>query len=140
MTYNELAELFKREGGDAQVCFSIISQNQILFGNNDTKKDIIGFKNEEPIKWVKEAQEESVSDELEEAADNALSNVLNTHEIVNVRSCLEMFRLGAKWQKEQMIAKAIDAKLLEGHLIRQKSVTHPLHVGDKVKVIIIKED
>jgi hypothetical protein len=61
MTYNELAELFKREGGDAQVCFSVISQNQILFGNNDTKKDIISFKNEEPIKWVKEAQEEPVS-------------------------------------------------------------------------------
>ena len=46
-------------------------------------------------------QEEPVSEELEEAADNALSNVLNTHEIVNVRSCLEMFRYGAKWQAEQ---------------------------------------
>ena len=44
-------------------------------------------------------QEEPVSEELEEAADNALSNVLNTHEIVNVRSCLDMFRFGAKWQK-----------------------------------------
>jgi len=61
MTYNELAELFKREGGDAQVCFGVISQNQILFGNNDTKKDIISFRNDEPIKWVKEAQEEPVS-------------------------------------------------------------------------------
>ena len=66
MTYNELAELFKREGGDAQVCFSVISQNQILFGNNDTKKDIISFKNEEPIKWVKDLQEEPVSEGLEE--------------------------------------------------------------------------
>ena len=44
------------------------------------------------------------------------------------------------WQKEQIMAKAIDAKLLEGHLIRQRGVTHPLHVGDKVKLIIIKED
>ena len=65
MTYNELAELFKREGGDAQVYFSVISQNQILFGNNDTKKDIISFKNEEPIKWVKDLQEEPVSEDLE---------------------------------------------------------------------------
>ena len=48
MTYNELAEVFKRDGGDAQVCFSIINQNQILFGNNDTKKDI-SLKHEEPI-------------------------------------------------------------------------------------------
>jgi hypothetical protein len=46
-------------------------------------------------------QEEPVSEGLEEATDNALNNVLNTHEIVNVRSCLEMFRLGAKWQKEK---------------------------------------
>ena len=46
-------------------------------------------------------QEEPVSEELEEAADNALSDVLNTHEIVNVRSCLEMFRLGAKWKEQQ---------------------------------------
>jgi hypothetical protein len=61
MTYNELAELFKREDSDAQVCFSIISQNQMLFGNNDTKKDIISLKNEEPIKWVKDLQEEPVS-------------------------------------------------------------------------------
>ena len=46
--------------------------------------------------------EERVSNDLKEAADNALSNVLNTHEIVNVRSCLEMFRFGAKWQKEHL--------------------------------------
>ena len=74
MTYNELAELFKQEGGDAQVCFSVVSQNQILFGNNDTKKDIISFKNEEPIKWVKETQEEPVSiwhDSNEEQPDFA---------------------------------------------------------------------
>ena len=47
-------------------------------------------------------QEEPVSDDLEEAADNALSNVLNAHEIVNVRSCLEMFKSGAKWKVENL--------------------------------------
>jgi len=52
----------------------------------------------------------------------------------------DAIKYGMRLQKEQMIAKAIDAKLLEGHLIRQKGVTHPLHVGDKVKVIVIKED
>jgi hypothetical protein len=46
-------------------------------------------------------KKEPVSEDLEEAADNALNNVLNTHEIVNVRSCLEMFKFGAKWQKQQ---------------------------------------
>lgn len=75
MTYNELAELFKREGGDAQVCFSVISQNQILFGNNDTKKDIISFKNDEPIKWMKEAQEEPVSIDFEQELYKAFGQV-----------------------------------------------------------------
>ena len=41
-----------------------------------------------------------------------------------------------KWQKEQMMAKAVDATLLNGNLIKQKRTTHPLHIGDKVKVII----
>ena len=40
MTYNDLAELFKREGGNAQVCFSVISQNQILFGKLGKEKMI----------------------------------------------------------------------------------------------------
>jgi hypothetical protein len=47
---------------------------------------------------IKNRREEPISEDLEEAADNALNNVLNTHEIVNVRSCLEMFRFGAEWQ------------------------------------------
>ena len=50
---------------------------------------------------AKEELEEPVSEDFEEAADNALSKVLNTHEIVNIRSCLEMFRLGAKWQEDK---------------------------------------
>ena len=62
-------------------------------------------------------KEESVSKYLEEAANNALNNVLNTHEIVNVRSCLEMFKLGAKWQEKQdqeTIELAEDHAMLAG--------------------------
>jgi hypothetical protein len=39
-----------------------------------------------------------------------------------------------------MMAKAVEATLLNGNLIKQKRTTHPLHIGDKVKVIVIKED
>ena len=135
-------------------------------------------------------QEEPVSEELEEAADNALSNVLNTHEIVNVRSCLDMFRFGAKWQKakdesttedlgeyinklskqfpevsfaklsriavrvskwqkEQMIAKAVDGYVIkdveEGNgdfLLSADYLSKNMGLKDqqKVKVIVIKED
>ena len=113
MTYNELAELFKREGGDAQVCFGVISQNQILFGNNDTKKDIISLRNDEPIKWVKETQEEPVSEELEEASKEWLRPQLDkSYEKYGENKMMELTRFdafamleaiefGAKWKEEQ---------------------------------------
>ena len=93
-----------------------------------------------------EENRESVNEELEEAADNALSNVLNTHEIVNVRSCLEMFRFGAKWHKEQMMAKAVDAELYsDGMLtpligVKDKEKISNIKFGDKIKLIIIKDE
>ena len=102
MTYNELAELFKREGGDAQVCFSVISQNQILFGNNDTKKDIISFQNEEPIKWLKKVQEESISEDLEKAASQYPS-VIRTISPQWESELENDFKAGALWQRKQII-------------------------------------
>ena len=118
------------------------------------------------IRAIEYLQEEPVSEELEEAADNALSNVLNTHEIVNVRSCLEMFRFGAQWQKkqdqetielaedhamlagmekmkEQMMKKAIDAYCFGFQGAALFSFRLPADnylVGSEVKVIVIKED
>jgi len=120
-------------------------------------------------KYIGTMQEEPVSEELEEMAD-CYKDMVTPEEVDDPEhACFyetyteyqiaDAFKAGAKWQKEkeytcyeeafedgakwkneQMMAKAIDAKLLEGHLIRQKGVTHPLHVGDKVKVILIKED
>ena len=95
-------------------------------------------------------QEEPVSEELEEAANNALNNVLNTHEIVNVRSCLEMFRFGANWKKEQMMAKAIDVKVKvdaggypyipQMELYDYDNDIPLAKEGDKYKVVLIKEE
>lgn len=92
--------------------------------------------------YIDSLQEEPVSEELKEAALLHLSKYYDTSIIwdEDKKCVVRDFKAGAEWQKEQMMAKAIDAKLLEGHLIRQKGVTHPLHVGDKVKVIVIKED
>ena len=94
-------------------------------------------------------QEEPVKEELEEAANNALNNVLNTHEIVNVRSCLEMFRFGANWKKEQMMAKAVDGYVIEDieegngdFLLSAEYLPKSMGLKDrqKVKVIAIKEE
>lgn len=47
---------------------------------------------------------------------------------------------GKQMMKEQMMKDAVDATLLENNMIRQKKTIHPLHVGDKVKIIIVKEN
>lgn len=44
---------------------------------------------------------ENTSNELKVAADNALESISDKYDIISVGSCLEMFRLGAEWQKER---------------------------------------
>lgn len=58
--------------------------------------------------------------------------------IINAKD--DGYRLGLATMKQQMMAEAVDGTLLGGHLIRQEGITHPLHSGDKVKLIVIKED
>ena len=131
---------------------------------------------------VQKICEEPVNEDLEEAANNAFNIVLNNHEIVNLMSCMEMFKYGAnwqktkdesitddlgkyinelskqfpevsfaklsriavrvaKWQKEQMIAKAIDGTARpDDNEIWCNLTSNNLKDGDKVKVIVIKED
>ena len=101
-------------------------------------------------------KEEPVSEELKEAADNALESISHQYDIISVGSCLEMFRLGAKWQKEEMMAKAIYAVVSQVPCANEIILRNPESVhwfylpqemnnlgvnkGDKVKLIIIKED
>jgi hypothetical protein len=106
----------------------------------DLNKEADGFTNE-IMDIFDSLQEEPVSEDLEEAANNALNNVLNTHEIVNVRSCLEMFRFGVNWKKEQLIKEAINgiARPDDGEVWCD---LRPFNFkdGDKLKLIITKED
>ena len=96
---------------------------------------------------------EHVSEDLEEAAkEYAIEQVLCSTDTRMTEQAYLGIRLfngydlacaykdGAENQREQMMTKAVDATLLNGNLIKQKHTTHPLHVGDKVKVIVIKED
>lgn len=46
-------------------------------------------------------QEELVSEDLKNAADNALEGLLDKYDLVGTGSCLEMFKLGAEWQKKK---------------------------------------
>lgn len=57
-----------------------------------------------------------------------------------LQDVMDGWELGQQDTKEAMMKDAVEATLWRNNLIRQKKITHPLHVGDKVKLIIIKED
>lgn len=106
---------------------------------------------------------EPASEDLEDAANNALERMLDKYNLVGTGSCLEMFKLGAEWQKKQdqyTIELAEDHAMLAGMEKMKKEMmknavdavvetdanglacinVDGVDVGDKVKVIVIKED
>ena len=93
-------------------------------------------------------QEEPVSDDLKEAAIEICSKVLegetvviDGYEYVVLSDAEECFKAGAKWQKEQMMANAIDgtARPYDNEIWCNLAYSN-LEDGNKVKVIVIKED
>ena len=107
------------------------------------------------VEFIKESlQEESISEDLEEAAEEWDESLYRS----------DAFKAGAKWQKEkddeekvliykrsfedckeQMMAKAVDGEVTYGKSLAIPSLGYRLDkegldFGDKVKVIIIKED
>lgn len=87
-------------------------------------------------------QEELVSEDLKNAADNALEGLLDKYDfVVGTGSCLEMFKLGAEWQKEQMLVKSIEGTARpDDNEIWCDLYSSNLKDGDKCRVIVIKED
>ena len=90
-------------------------------------------------------KEEPVSEELEEAAKNhAVERYRVTRDMVLAEKCKWSFQTGAKWKEKQMMSKAVDAHvnyawsgLSFGGFDWSKT---GLDIGDKCKLIIIKED
>ena len=119
------------------------------------------FENGGMVRFTDQEQwelvEEPVSENLEEAAKKYssctyLEEVLSDDdkEVLKER-LVNTFKSGAKWQKEQMIAKAIDVEVkvdAGGYPYIDKTIELydycedvPLaKEGDKYKVILIKED
>ena len=95
--------------------YSNILYNDVYVGNPTDKDCIEMFKagaewgrnqamaeiQTQSMAFVHGCPEENTSNELKAAADNALESIVNQYDIISVGSCLEMFRLGAKWQKEK---------------------------------------
>ena len=156
----DYAESCKYDGGEKLLCVEHFKAGA-KWGKNQAMAEIQA----QSMALAHGCPEENASNELKVAADNALESISDQYDIISVGSCLEMFRLGAKWQKEkdqetietaihhayyngklemkeQMMAKAIntEASLTLSVPSICISLPHGVNVGDKVKVIVIKED
>ena len=94
---------------------------------------------------VKALQEEPISEDLEEATNNYVLNVRKGYPRVmdeTDRYICNAFKAGAKLQKQQLMAKAINTEASFTMSVPCICISLPLgvKVGDKVKVIVIKED
>jgi len=96
---------------------------------------------------IHECKEEPVSEELEEASKNhAVERFRTTRDKFLAEKCKWSFKAGAQWQKQQMMAKAVEGGCFSyknGFVHISCDVDEHLtdvKFGDKVKVIVIKED
>lgn len=106
------------------------------------------------IKAVEYLQEEPVSEDLNTAAKEYANNI--TEKIGYRLQLRRAVVYGAKWQKEQMMTKLIEAVVsqvpcsneiilynpssVDKYYLPQEMNKLGLNKGDKVKIIIIKED
>lgn len=98
------------------------------------------------LAFIDSLQEEPVSEDLEEAARSYSNNLDNICGSVGEQT-RNAFKAGAKWQKEQMMAKTVDGYVIEdvgnGNFVLSANYL-PKSMGLKdnqdVKVIVIKAD
>lgn len=90
--------------------------------------------------FIDSLEEEPVSNDLEEAAVEAFKHIVDSDK----NNFLEIFKAGAEWQKEKMMEDTVDGEIYFNMDYLQYHInTEPLahfHHGDKVKLIIVKEE
>ena len=101
---------------------------------DDRKKTWEKFENDEWKECGNPMEKEKVSDDLEEAADYYASMASQAYKVA--------FKAGAEWQKEQIMKDAVDAEASYTMSVPSILISLPIgiKVGDKVKVIIIKQE
>lgn len=107
-------------------------------------KDLINLSNVE--RTGKNWKEEPVSEELEEAAwlyyDKNRLPIPPEWDLH--KEFIDFFKAGADWQKRMMMKDAIEtsanATITKGLYLEVRLNPNIFHLGDKVKLIIIKED
>ena len=93
------------------------------------------------LKFINSMQKEPVSEDLELASERYACRYADSkygHDKIK-----KAYTAGAQWQEEQMLAKAIDGEVgywnIRGLFVNME-MPNELEEGDKVKLIIIKED
>lgn len=114
------------------------------FATNETSKSKHAYTlrmidHQELLSFANSLLKEPVSEDLNTAAKGYADNITD-----KVGYNLQLRRavcFGANWQKEQMMAKAINTKASLEMSVPCICISLPLgvNVGDKVKVIVIKE-
>ena len=106
------------------------------------------------VEFIEESlQKESVSEEFEKAlaeewqgyVDRGAATVDALEDNTQELAFAKGFYRGANWQKEQLLAKAVDGEVTYGKSLAIPSLGYRLDkerldFGDKVKVIIIKKE
>lgn len=102
---------------------------------------------EEILSFIDSLQEEPVSEELEEAANTYVDNWYKLNNLdkesypIDVEISKNDFKVGAKWQKEQLIKEAIDGIARpDDDEVWCDLKSFSLKDNDKVKIIIIEEN
>lgn len=103
------------------------------------------------IRAIEYLKEESVSDDLEEAAKEQARSYGYMTEDYEFKENVESFKTGAQWRKKQMMAKAVDGVVTFDYYKGDKTygcIAHDsfcledlgLKDTDKVKMIIVKDE
>lgn len=128
---NILHKLWKKDTGFENIDIAQIAYNRAL---QDVQCEMDAL----------EVQEEPVSEDFEKAAKQYSFYIPTQCEATETwkKETEQHFIDGAKWKKKQMMAKAINTKASLIMSVPSICISLPLgvNVGDKVKVIVIKED
>lgn len=99
------------------------------------------------LSTITSLQQEQPSEDLEKASEEswAVYEYRETPRGLYSSCYVDGFKAGAQWQKEQMMKDAVEGYVnyyedSGGILMAEAQVGCPYHNGDKVKIIIVKEN
>ena len=118
----------------------------------DLHKEFIDFF-KAGAKWQKQKATITVNNELETEIDNIRKKYqgfesLCEHDVIEI--CEHFFKFGTEWQKQQMMKSAVEGtveepeclwwRIISDDLEGEFVVKNDLHDGDRVKLVVIKEE